>query len=315
MLNPNLRLNWLLFLFLASFNFFVNADAVNGVRDNVKEVRILHEFYDKANNNNFTLVKYYTTWCSHCKKLKPIFGTMSKEHTSLDIETLLPNTFFNKTFFDLPNFFNTKTINIDYMAVECEIFGAFEICKRWPGYPVVELIPPKTNTSISISTSKEMTENSAQDDEEEDPMWLRVFTKIDKFFERMFSGSSDLDDMSFAERSLELSGSRSETGLKEFISKGVSSDYERLLIDYLINRSVDGTVNNEIIDTYKNWIGNLGNKFVAVNEIIKTLKTGIELGELDDDVKRDLLFQKRLLSTLIGIEEQERIKNSALDEL
>ena len=298
---------WLLFLSLLTFvQQLQGKEPIKQAHWDVKEVRVLQEYYEKINNNNFTLVKYYTNWCSHCKKLKPIFNAMSKNYVTLNVDDILPNTFFNKTFNDLPNFFGEKTVNIDYVSIECEIFGSFEICKRWPGYPVVELIPPKTETNIHIKSSNDILENDDDSADEDMPMWLRVFTKIDKMFSSLFSGSSDLDDLSFTERSLEFKGSRTEPNLKNFIKDGIVSDYERLLIDYLINNSETGNYDSELVTFYNDWISNIGNKFIAVNKIMNILKADLELKELDDDVKRDLLFQKRILSTLIDIEEQKR---------
>lgn len=286
-----------------------NQSPVMSKDSNVKEVRILQDFYDKVNNNNYTLVKYYTTWCSHCKKLKPVFDTMSKEHTELDVSALLPTTFFNKTFDKLPKFFDEK-VNIDYVSVECEIFGSFEICKRWPGYPVIEFIPPNTETSIQISKSsvKEDVE-----EEEEMPTWLKVFTKIDEWFTSLFAGSMDLDDVSFVERSYEYKGSRTEPKIKDFISKSIGNDYERLLIDYLIANEDNLSKNDEILKTYREWKQSLSNKFIAVNEILQLLST--EAQTLSETELRDILFQKRILSTLIDLEEQERLRNIKQDEL
>lgn len=286
-----------------------NQSPVMSKDSNVKEVRILQDFYDKVNNNNYTLVKYYTTWCSHCKKLKPVFDTMSKEHTELDVSALLPTTFFNKTFDKLPKFFDEK-VNIDYVSVECEIFGSFEICKRWPGYPVIEFIPPNTETSIQISKSsvKEDVE-----EEEEMPTWLKVFTKIDEWFTSLFAGSMDLDDVSFVERSYEYKGSRTELKIKDFISKSIGNDYERLLIDYLIANEDNLSKNDEILKTYREWKQSLSNKFIAVNEILQLLST--EAQTLSETELRDILFQKRILSTLIDLDEQERLRNIKQDEL
>lgn len=286
-----------------------NQSPVMSKDSNVKEVRILQDFYDKVNNNNYTLVKYYTTWCSHCKKLKPVFDTMSKEHTELDVSALLPTTFFNKTFDKLPKFFDEK-VNIDYVSVECEIFGSFEICKRWPGYPVIEFIPPNTETSIQISKSsvKEDVE-----EEEEMPTWLKVFTKIDEWFTSLFAGSMDLDDVSFVERSYEYKGSRTEPKIKDFISKSIGNDYERLLIDYLIANEDNLSKDDEILKTYREWKQSLSNKFIAVNEILQLLSA--EAQTLSETELRDILFQKRILSTLIDLDEQERLRNIKQDEL
>ncbi|SGZ38340.1 uncharacterized protein HGUI_00540 [Hanseniaspora guilliermondii] len=276
---------------------------------NVKEVRVLQDFYESINNNNYTLVKYYTTWCSHCKKLKPIFDTMSIEYTELNINEYLPRTFFDKTFDDLPTFFD-EHINIDYISVECEIFGSFEICKRWPGYPVIEFIPPNTQTSIQVSNNDI---EEPQHEEEDMPTWLKVFTKIDEWMTSMFSGSVDLDDVSFVERSFEFKGSRTEPRIKDFMEESIGKDYERLLIDYLIAHEDDLSKDDEILKAYRQWKQTFGNKFVKVNDILQLLSSDAKT--MDENKLRDLLFQKRILSTLINIEEQERLKKINQDEL
>lgn len=302
---------WLRFVIIAASIHFLGAnEPVNNVESDVKEVRMLQEYYDTINNHNFTLVKYYTHWCSHCKRLKPIFDKMANEFTTLEISDLLPTKFFNKTFNHLPDFFKSNEVNVDYVSIECEIFGSFEICKRWPGYPVVELIPPKTDTDIHISICADAGEKETDEEEEEVPLWLKVFTKIDSIFDSWFNSSTDLDDLSFTERSFEFHGSRNEGNLKEFVKTGVVSDYERLLIDYLINGKASESSGCEITSFYKEWISSIGNKFIKVNDIISLLKNE----EVEE--RRDLLFQKRLLTTLISLEEEERLKKKEeMDEL
>lgn len=288
---------------------FASQSPVMSKDSNVKEVRVLQDFYESINNNNYTLVKYYTTWCSHCKKLKPIFDTMSIEYTELNINEYLPRTFFDKTFDDLPTFFD-EHINIDYISVECEIFGSFEICKRWPGYPVIEFIPPNTQTSIQVSNNDI---EEPQHEEEDMPTWLKVFTKIDEWMTSMFSGSVDLDDVSFVERSFEFKGSRTEPRIKDFMEESIGKDYERLLIDYLIAHEDDLSKDDEILKAYRQWKQTFGNKFVKVNDILQLLSSDAKT--MDENKLRDLLFQKRILSTLINIEEQERLKKINQDEL
>ncbi|KAL6936507.1 hypothetical protein ACO0R3_000104 [Hanseniaspora guilliermondii] len=288
---------------------FASQSPVMSKDSNVKEVRVLQDFYESINNNNYTLVKYYTTWCSHCKKLKPIFDTMSIEHTELNINEYLPRTFFDKTFDDLPTFFD-EHINIDYISVECEIFGSFEICKRWPGYPVIEFIPPNTQTSIQVSNNDI---EEPQHEEEDMPTWLKVFTKIDEWMTSMFSGSVDLDDFSFVDRSFEFKGSRTEPRIKDFMEESIGKDYERLLINYLIAHEDDLSKDDEILKAYRQWKQTFGNKYVKANDILQLLSSDAKT--MDENKLRDLLFQKRILSTLITIEGQERLKKINQDEL
>lgn len=299
----------LLSLIPLSILTFASQSPVMSKDSNVKEIRVLQDFYENINNNNYTLVKYYTTWCSHCKKLKPIFDTMSNDHTELDVSDYLPKTFFNKTFDNLPKFFD-EHINIDYISVECEIFGSFEICKRWPGYPVVEFIPPNTQTSIHVS-GNDIAETEPEEDDT--PTWLKVFTKIDEWMTSIFSGSADLDDISFIDRSFEFKGSRTEPRIKDFMAESIGKDYQRLLIDYLIANEDDLTKNDDILKAYREWKQSLNNKFIAANEILQILSTDAKT--MDENTLNDLLFQKRILSTLINIDEQERLKKIHQDEL
>ncbi|KAL3236693.1 protein disulfide isomerase MPD2 [Nakaseomyces bracarensis] len=83
-------------------------------------IESIDHFYDLANNENgtYTVVKYYTQWCSHCKKLKGVYEEL-EEAIKLD--------------------------NVQFLEVDCDPFGS-SICSRLPGYPIVEVIKPQRLT-------------------------------------------------------------------------------------------------------------------------------------------------------------------------
>ncbi|SCU81586.1 LAMI_0B06920g1_1 [Lachancea mirantina] len=80
----------------------------------VFNVHSLDFFYDTVNSGNYTVVKYYTNWCSHCKRLAPVFEELSEAYANS---------------------------NVTFLEVECETFGS-TICHRLPGFPMVEVIRP-----------------------------------------------------------------------------------------------------------------------------------------------------------------------------
>ncbi|AET40098.1 protein disulfide isomerase MPD2 Ecym_5339 [Eremothecium cymbalariae DBVPG len=104
----------------------------------VEEVGTLQQFIDKVNTEkNYTLVEYYTTWCSHCKKLGPIFEDVSE---SLGTEL-------------------GESQPIEFLKVDCDKFDG-TLCKRLPGFPVVELYRP----AKGFVKQQEEEESVAQDE-------------------------------------------------------------------------------------------------------------------------------------------------------
>ncbi|EDO19283.1 hypothetical protein Kpol_1036p25 [Vanderwaltozyma polyspora DSM 70294] len=112
------RIFWLLIL-----SIFVKL-VVSG-ESHVQDVRSLDQFYEVCNDNStYTVVKYYTTWCSHCKRLAPVFDKLG-EFYDKNIGNDLPVTFLN---------------------VDCDVFGN-TLCASLPGYPVVQFIKGETPSS------------------------------------------------------------------------------------------------------------------------------------------------------------------------
>lgn len=113
----NLVLTVLPFFILAKK---VLADVKRG--SNVISISSEEQFYEIMNHmdngdsntrTTFNFVKYYTTWCSHCKKLNPVFQELSSKYGN-----------------------NT---HLHFCEVDCDIFGN-NLCKKLPGYPMIEVI-------------------------------------------------------------------------------------------------------------------------------------------------------------------------------
>ncbi|BAO39869.1 protein disulfide isomerase MPD2 [Kluyveromyces marxianus] len=98
----------------------------------VESVTSLDQFYDKVNdfdptNPRYVVVKYYTNWCHHCKKLKPVFEQLSESPVLDQMPVIDPAL--------------TKGSQFTFFEVECELFGSV-LCSRLEGYPAVEVIKP-----------------------------------------------------------------------------------------------------------------------------------------------------------------------------
>lgn len=86
---------------------------ISHVSAKVYPVTSLDFFYDNINKNDtYCMVKYYTTWCSHCKRLQPVFEKLSESFS-----------------------------NMKFLEVNCDVFGS-TLCQRLPGFPIIELVLP-----------------------------------------------------------------------------------------------------------------------------------------------------------------------------
>lgn len=102
------------------------------VRALVEVVQDLDQFYDIVNDYNsttprYTIVKYYTNWCSHCKRLKPVFEELSESAELKDVEILDTTT--------------TSGIEFKFLEVDCDMFANM-LCQRLEGFPMVEVVKP-----------------------------------------------------------------------------------------------------------------------------------------------------------------------------
>ncbi|AEY97029.1 FAER039Wp [Eremothecium gossypii FDAG1] len=84
----------------------------------VVSIKSEDQFYALVDNGRYSLIKYYTAWCSHCKHLAPVFVELS------DRELAMP-----------------AGAEVQFLEVDCDRFGN-SLCARLPGFPVLELVRP-----------------------------------------------------------------------------------------------------------------------------------------------------------------------------
>ncbi|CCF57125.1 hypothetical protein KAFR_0C01315 [Kazachstania africana CBS 2517] len=100
------------FTFLVAIGSFI----VSVYSKGVIPIESISQFYDIVDNDKdaYTLVKYFATWCSHCKRLKPIYAKLSESYEDNDV---------------------------NFVEVDCDKFGNV-LCTDIPGFPMVQLIKP-----------------------------------------------------------------------------------------------------------------------------------------------------------------------------
>ncbi|SCU80771.1 LADA_0B09428g1_1 [Lachancea dasiensis] len=194
----------------------------------VHRVTSLDLFYDTVNNDAFTVVKYYTTWCSHCKKLGPVFDTLSES-------------------------FRESNANVTFLEVNCEIFAS-TLCRRLPGYPMVEVIKPlrkvKGNTTIEQSPASQPS------------WWSRLVTKI-----RM--GGYDPAWTLDLDRVVEFNGSRDLPILANFIDKVIDSTQKDAEVENILYGGDSDSDQYVSIRRYLTEVKDIGKEIRKLENILK----------------------------------------------
>lgn len=112
-------------------------------RKYVDLVMSIDEYYEAANSNNsYTMVEFTTSWCHHCKQLKPNF-------------LQLANSYDN----------DTATPPVKFLEVNCEVFGT-TICRDMPGFPMIYLIQPRVKDLVFPEIDHSL------------PLWRKIWAKI-----------------------------------------------------------------------------------------------------------------------------------------
>ncbi|CCE65642.1 hypothetical protein TPHA_0M00670 [Tetrapisispora phaffii CBS 4417] len=165
---------------------------------NHETVLSLDQFYDACNSNSsYTVVKYFTTWCSHCKKLAPVFDELSEIY--LNDET---------------------SPNIKFLDVDCDMFGS-TICAKLPGFPVVQVIKPASSVIQSNKSPNEYENRS-------------IFKRILDFVTSRFENPKwTLDE----KRVVEFRGRRDLETMNKFVNQVILKHNQDTLILNLLKDS------------------------------------------------------------------------------
>ncbi|AQZ12021.1 MPD2 (YOL088C) [Zygosaccharomyces parabailii] len=78
------------------------------------------EYYDQVNSvEQYTMLEYTTTWCHHCKELKPVFDELMLSYEG-----------------------DESKPSIRFMDVSCELFGS-QVCHGLRAFPHISFIVPR----------------------------------------------------------------------------------------------------------------------------------------------------------------------------
>ena len=172
----------------------------NAATSNVKTVISPAQFYETCNrNDSYTVVKYYTSWCHHCKRLKPIFEEVSNlyaDHVDED------------------------GFKVNFLNVNCELFGS-TLCADLPGFPIIELVKPLHGLSVveePLNTEIE-------------PFWKRIPLG---FYNWAFSKKNP-DAKIGQERILRYQGRRDTEAIHNFIATVVGKDKLANKVDLVLD--------------------------------------------------------------------------------
>ncbi|SCU79286.1 LANO_0A05710g1_1 [Lachancea nothofagi CBS 11611] len=209
----------------------------------VEKVTSLDFFYDTVNTEAYTVVKYYTNWCSHCKHLKPVFEQLSES-------------------------FQDTTVNVTFLEVDCEAFAS-TLCDRLPGYPMVEVIKPLAEPTVSSL-------EAPQEPVETKSWWSKLVAKLN--FSRFNSAwYMDLD------RVVEFKGSRDFPILKNFIDKIIERTEQEAEVAYILS---DRECTNELCKSMRAYLSQIKDTDKEIRKLENILKYNPD--EELDVIKRKL---------------------------
>ena len=167
----------------------------------VHQVTSLDFFYDTVNrNDSYTVVKYFTTWCSHCKQLGPVVEQLSSTYSA------------------------PVGANVTFLEVNCELFGS-TLCDRLPGFPVLELVKP-TKEEPPLPLGEQPQEQA----EEQAGWWSRLVGKL-------FGGGHNPEWQLDLDRVVEFRGNRNTDVITNFLDQVIYNDYyDEAIAQVLENR-------------------------------------------------------------------------------
>lgn len=108
-----------------------------------KEILSLDEFNEIINSHpsdldndyaTLNVIKYYTTWCSHCKRLTPIWKQL------------------------ISDFKDDNRVN--FVSIDCDIFGS-NLCSGLPGYPIIKVVTTTGNDVVELKNDDDDVETNS----------------------------------------------------------------------------------------------------------------------------------------------------------
>ncbi|AMD22870.1 HHR101Wp [Eremothecium sinecaudum] len=211
----------------------------------VQSIKSVDQFYDIVDNDaNYTLVKYYTTWCSHCKRLAPVYDKLSET---------LPRELGDD-------------YHIEFLEVDCDKFDR-ALCSRLPGFPVVELVKP-LRTAVNDDDSGREKEKEKDDPE---PEALGLFDWVWSFWP--FGSSHKKHKELDTSRIREYQGIRSTEALTSFVKTAIDYDRYNALAEQVLDNTAIKHTGSPIIEKARIYVASLGADLSSEREkVYKTLK-------------------------------------------
>ncbi|KAL6950954.1 hypothetical protein ACO0QE_000237 [Hanseniaspora vineae] len=284
---------------------------------NIHELQTLQDFYSHVNNNEhrYTFIKYYTTWCSHCKMLKPIFEKVAKAYVPFSLkrsaddtsaDTLSEITLFNKPLISA----NASSVpQVSYMEVECDLWGPYHICSRLPGYPVLELITPVDQVSQKFMLQdKQLRKNLEEEHYNSLGLWAQAWYNVKKFFTFLggISGQ-DLQDMQYVMRKVEYQGKRRADKICNWLDTVILQDLERNVQSKILAGDCMG---DEACEAGLQWFAGVKNDLLLEKRKLENILNNEEENS-DDNTLRTLKFKLHLVEKSLELSENEPV----IDEL
>lgn len=207
----------------------------------VSYVNTVHDFYNSINNHTgYTFVKYFTTWCEHCKRLKPVYEELSELSGS---ELGSSHDFI-------------------FLEVDCDKFYN-SLCARLPGYPIVKLVKPQIKV---LNTIESATFNNS--------------VNFPGIFERVWNymisiGSPNKKHMLEKFRVVEYKGSRSIEGLKNFTRNVVKLDRFNSLAQQVFDHNAETT--EPMVLAARGYVSSIGSDFEAERKKLKNSNNIIKI--------------------------------------
>ena len=252
----------------------------------VQYILTKEQFYNYTGTPDaYTVVKFYTTWCSHCKTLKPIFEEISK-------------TFYYE------NLAGNKP-QVNFVEVNCEVFGN-SLCSTLPGFPIIHVIKPKMTQDKQDDTS--------MNDEEEvvnTNLWNRILNKV---WRSKINSNMHVEPS----RIVQFEGRRDATSINNFIGTIILKDKEEKIIKKVLDPTIECNDSEELCLLGKTYVEELqSNNVVQLNidkyvvgnsrtgtienerSKLKTMQTNVDLGAGDKETL-DKLHNLKFLSSLLN---------------
>lgn len=256
--------------------------------DPVQYILTKEQFYNYTGTPDaYTVVKFYTTWCSHCKILKPIFDEVSK-------------------IFYYENLSGNKP-QVNFIEVNCEVFGN-SLCSTLPGFPIIHVIKPKVTLDKEEETKEVVKVN----------LWNRILNKVWK---------SKINSNMFVElnRIVQFEGRRDTTSIINFIRTIILKDREQKIIKNVLDPTIECNDSDELCLLGKTYIHELqsnnviqliidqyivGNSRTGAIENerskLRTMQTNVDLGAEDKETL-DKLHNLKFLSSLLNYLEDSTV--------